>query len=80
MVKKARVSADHGKLADEVTKKVAPGPDQIKKVLAQIMQQFVHEEAGNKVTRNNIAGLTLQIHGAIDGHITLQKPQEDDTP
>jgi glycine betaine/choline ABC-type transport system substrate-binding protein len=79
-MKKAKVAADQSKLASEVAKKVAPGPQQVKQVLAQILQQFINEEAGNKVTRNNMAGLTLQIHGAIDGHITLQKPQEGDTP
>jgi len=58
---------------------VVPTPDKVKEVLGQIMQQFVNEEAGNKVTRNNMAGLIMQIHGAIDGQITIQN-KEGNTP
>jgi glycine betaine/choline ABC-type transport system substrate-binding protein len=56
-----------------------PTPEQIKEVMGQILQQFINEEAGNKVTRNNIAGLTLHLHAAIDGNITIKK-QEGSTP
>jgi len=52
-----------------------PSADQVKKVIGQIIQQFVNDEVGNKVTRNNMAGLTMQLHGAIDGHITIQEQE-----
>jgi len=58
---------------------LVPTPAEVKQVLAEIMQQFVNEEAGNKVTRNNMAGLIMQIHGAIDGQITIQQ-KEGNTP
>jgi hypothetical protein len=78
-MKKARVSADPEKAAQAIAKKAAPTPEEIKQVVGHILQEFVREEAGNKVTRNNMAGLTMQLHGAIDGQITL-KQQEGNTP
>ena len=56
-----------------------PKPDEVKQVIFQIVQQFIAEEKDNKVTRNNMAGLIMQLNGAVDGQITI-KQQEGTTP
>jgi hypothetical protein len=77
---KKRVDAAQAAQEKKVTAAPAgPTPVEVKQVIGQILQEFINEEAGNKVTRNNIAGLTIQLHGAIDGHITI-KQQEGNTP
>ena len=57
---------------------VTPGPDMdaIKEVVQHLIQNFVKEEAGNRVTNNNMAGLTMMLMQAIDGKITMKPPEE----
>ena len=47
----------------------------VQEVINQLLQQFTQEEAGNKVTRNNMLGLSMQIGMAFEGKITLQKSE-----
>ena len=55
----------------EVT--VAPDMDEIKKTMTVILQNFTSEEAGNKVTSNNMAGLSMNLIMALDGKISTKK-------
>jgi hypothetical protein len=72
MVKKAKIS----------TNEVQAGPanssdtDEIKKVVAVLIQNFIKEEAGNRITSNNMLALSIGINQAIDGQITMSKPGE----
>ena len=43
----------------------------IKEVVNIILQNFVQEEIGNRVTKNNMMALAIQINQAFDGQITL---------
>jgi hypothetical protein len=47
-----------------------------KKVIAQLMNEFVKEEAGNRVTSNNIMALNMKVNMALDGDITMQPPKK----
>jgi hypothetical protein len=51
--------------------------ENIKKVVAALLQEFAKEEAGNRVTSNNIFGLSSKLMAALDGQITL-KPADDE--
>lgn len=51
--------------------------EDIKKVVAALLQEFAKEEAGNRVTSNNIFGLSSKLMAALDGQITL-KPADDE--
>jgi hypothetical protein len=53
-----------------------PSVEETMQVIQQLIQNFVAEESGNKVTGNNMAGLMLQIQGAVSGSIRI-KPQEE---
>lgn len=53
--------------------------EDIKKVVAVLLENFLKEEVGNKVTPNNMLALSIHITQALDGKITLNKP-EDATP
>lgn len=66
------------KVKEDVPMNVTPVPDmdEIKKVIGQLLQNFTQEEAGNKVTSNNMAGLAMNLMGALDGNITLKPPEE----
>lgn len=58
---------------DEQTKlEQAIDKDSIKHTIGVLVDNFIKEEAGNKVTRNNMTGLAVQVMGAIDGTITVQ--------
>jgi hypothetical protein len=47
----------------------------MKKVVNTLIENFVNEELGNKITKNNMLALSLYITQAIDGQITLGKPE-----
>lgn len=51
--------------------------EEIKKVINVILQEFIKEEAGNRVTSNNISGLQLKLSAALDGKITLTPPANE---
>jgi len=63
MTEKAKITADMNEEEDE-----------IKKVIAALIQNFVQEEQGNRVTSNNMLALTVMINQALDGKISL-KPE-----
>lgn len=65
--------------ARDISKPALPAVDSVKQVVRQIIHEFISEEAGNKVTRNNMAGLSMQIFAAIEGNITITQ-QEGSTP
>jgi hypothetical protein len=46
----------------------------VKQVISVVIDNFIKEEVGNRVTRNNMAGLTMTIMQAMDGNITLEQP------
>ena len=50
--------------------------EEIKEVVGHLLANFTKEEAGNRVTSNNMLALTLHINHALDGQITLQKQEE----
>jgi hypothetical protein len=56
--------------------KPVPNMEEIKQVVGGLLQNFVKEEAGNKVTTNNISGLAMNLMQALDGNITMTKPEE----
>jgi hypothetical protein len=49
--------------------------EEIKKVVGHLLANFTKEEMGNRVTNNNMMALTMQIGQALDGQITLKKPE-----
>jgi hypothetical protein len=49
--------------------------EEIKQVVQQLIQEFTQVEAGNKVTQNNMLGLSMKIGMALDGKITLSPPE-----
>jgi hypothetical protein len=49
------------------------------KIIQQIMHEFVREEAGNKVTVNNIMALNMKVNMVLKGEITLQTPVKKET-
>ena len=51
----------------------APDMDEIKKTISVLLQNFAKEEAGNKVTSNNMAGLSMNLMMALDGNISTKK-------
>ena len=63
MTEKAKITTDMNEKEDE-----------IKKVIAALIQNFVQEEQGNRVTSNNMLALTMMINQALDGEISL-KPE-----
>ena len=50
--------------------------EEIKKVVGVLLTEFVKEEAGNRVTSNNMAGLQMKIMMALDGKITMIPPED----
>jgi hypothetical protein len=56
-------------------KAIAINTDEVKKVISTLIDNFVKEEAGNRVTRNNMLALSLYIGQAVDGQITLTKQE-----
>jgi hypothetical protein len=48
---------------------------EIKKVVSHLLDNFLKTEAGNKVTPNNMLGLSVMITQALDGQITLTPPE-----
>ena len=48
----------------------------VKKVIAQLIQNFVEEEQGNRVTKNNMMALTMLISQALNGQITINPQKE----
>jgi hypothetical protein len=62
----------------DAPREVTPIPDMnaIKEVVHNLIQNFVKEEVSNKVTNNNMAGLTMLLMQAIDGKITMKKPED----
>lgn len=63
-----------------MAKKAKVSTDEVKQVINQLVQNFIKEEQGNRVTNNNMSGLLMQIFAAVDGQITVNQPQEGDTP
>ena len=47
--------------------------EQFKKGLVTIMQDFFQEEHGNRVTSNNIEGLTAKLINLVDKHQPIEK-------
>ena len=62
---------------NEKEMKVTPVPniDEIKQVVGALIKNFVEEEKGNRVTDNNMTGLTVKLMGALDGQITMTPPE-----
>jgi hypothetical protein len=50
--------------------------EEIKKVVGVLLTEFVKEEAGNRVTSNNMAGLQMKIMMALDGKISMNPPED----
>ena len=50
--------------------------EEIKKVVNILIENFTKEEAGNRVTSNNMFALHSRIMMALDGQITTEKPKE----
>ena len=50
--------------------------EDIKKIVSALLSEFAREEAGNKVTSNNMFALGAKINMAFDGKITLEKPED----
>lgn len=50
--------------------------EEIKQIVGMIIKEFQTAEVGNKVTENNMMGLQFKINMALDGKITLKKPEE----
>lgn len=51
----------------------APNLEDVRAVVKALVDKFITDEAGNKVTRNNMTGLVVQLMAAFDGQITLGK-------
>jgi hypothetical protein len=51
--------------------------EEIKKTVQALLQNFAKEEAGNRVTSNNMMGLMMNINAALDGKITMTKPKDE---
>jgi hypothetical protein len=49
---------------------------EVKQTVGHILANFTKEEAGNRVTNNNMMALTIMIGQAIDGQITTTKPED----
>ena len=59
-----------------VGEEVALKVEEFKRIIGQVIKNFVATEAGNKVTPNNMLGLTVIIGQVLDGEITLtNEPQ-----
>lgn len=71
MVKKAKFTAEEVELG-----KPSATTKDTKKVIAVLIQNFVKEEKGNRVTSNNMLALNIAINQAIDGLITINQPGE----
>lgn len=54
--------------------------EEMKQVIAMLVQKFVETEQGNRVTSNNMVGFMQQVFGALDGEITLQQKPEQVAP
>jgi len=50
--------------------------EEIKKVINALMDNFTKEEAGNRVTSNNMFALHSRIMMALDGQITMTPPKD----
>jgi len=50
--------------------------DEMKKIIGVILSEFSKEEMGNRVTKNNMMALNMQIGMALDGKITIEQPEE----
>ena len=48
-----------------------------KEVIRTLLADFVKEEAGNRVTSNNMGGLQMKLMMALDGKITLHPPEQE---
>jgi len=55
--------------------KQVPDMQAIKEVVQALLQNFAKEEVGNKVTSNNMTGLTVNLMAALDGQITMKAPE-----
>ena len=51
--------------------------EDVKKVIATLINQFVTAESGNRVTENNMMALHMKINMALDGAISMKAPEED---
>jgi hypothetical protein len=49
--------------------------EEIKKVVILLLENFLKEEHGNRVTQNNMMALGVQIGQALDGKIVIDKPE-----
>ena len=47
----------------------------VQQVIQVIIDQFAREEAGNRVTNNNMFALKAKVDMAFDGKVTLDKPE-----
>lgn len=52
--------------------------EEIKQVVSHLFSDFIKEEAGNRVTKNNMLGLLMNINLAVEGKISLTPPPEVD--
>jgi hypothetical protein len=49
---------------------------EIRKVVQSILSNFLIEEQGNRVTKNNMQALMINVNHAFDGNITLTPPKD----
>jgi len=63
------------KLTNDLKAKIVPNIAEIKSVISTLVNNFVEEEKGNRVTNNNMTGLTVKLMAAIDGQITTTPPE-----
>ena len=50
--------------------------DETKEVISALVQNFIAEEKGNKVTNNNMTGLLLHLMGAVEGKLRVKQEGE----
>lgn len=59
---------------DKVVKRLnSASNDELKKIIGIVMDNFFRDEQGNRVTRNNMRGLQMDIMLAIDGKISIKE-------
>lgn len=54
--------------------------DGLKKIIGIVMDNFFRDEQGNRVTRNNMRGLQMDIMLAIDGKISIKEDGPEAPP
>lgn len=50
--------------------------DETKEVISALVQNFIAEEKGNKVTNNNMTGLLLHLMAAVEGKLRVKQEGE----